>query len=98
MYYLVALPIAVLLYHSIWNLGKKYMGHEPFWLKIYAFAALIYIIVTPISFVYFISERLGFSNSTSAYLAIFIGITVLVSTIKFYPKQVIQKDGVKEWE
>lgn len=98
MYYLIALPIAALLYHSIWNLGKKYMGHEPFWLKVYAFASLIYIIVTPISFVYFISGKLGLSNSISAYLALFISITVLVLAIKFYPKQIIQKDGVKEWK
>jgi hypothetical protein len=95
MYYLIALPLAALLYHSIWNLGKKYMGREPFWLKVYAFATLIYIFLTPVSLVHFICERLGIPGSISFYLTAFVGITVLVLAIKFYPKEV--KDKGKEW-
>lgn len=95
MYYLIALPLAALLYHSIWNLGKKYMGREPFWLQVYAFATLMYIFVTVISLVHFICERLGIPGSISIYLMAFVGIAVIVCAVKFYPKKI--KDEGKEW-
>jgi hypothetical protein len=95
-YYLFAIPIAVLLYWSIHHLGEKFLGHEPLWLKIYASLALIYIVITPVVLVNYLSQSAGLPGSTSAFLMAITGFLVLFSAIKFYPKKVVQQGT--EWK
>ena len=98
MYYLIAIPIAALLYHSIWILGKEYLGKEPLWLKIYMLLSLIYIVVIPAASVNYLLDKLGFSETISA---IVMGLTVFVIfflAITHYPKRTIKKDGYSEYQ
>ncbi|RVP93315.1 hypothetical protein CN069_33890 [Sinorhizobium meliloti] len=95
MIYLIALPIAALLYHSICLLLRKHMDREPFWLKAYALFGLFYIIAAPSLFVNFLSREFGFSNATSAYSMGITAILVLFLTIKFAPSK--QKEKTEEW-
>lgn len=85
MFYLIALPVAALLYHSVNVLLKQYVGREPLWLKTYALASLAYFVAIPSLFVRYVSVNIGLSNETSAYAMAIVGTIILVVTIRFAP-------------
>lgn len=94
MFYLLALPIAALLYHSIYRLMVKYIGREPLWLKIYVLVALIYIVGAPVLFINYLSQKLGLSDPASVYATGIIGLGIFLTIINTLPKK--RTEG-REW-
>ncbi|MBK5482991.1 hypothetical protein JFV29_14175 [Peribacillus sp. TH16] len=95
-YYLIAIPIAVLLYHSIWIIGKKYIGKEPLWLKVYLWCVLLYVVITPTVFVNYLFDKLKIPGTITTYAMLLTGLLVFFLAITCYPKQTIEKDGFRE--
>ncbi|MCU7712981.1 hypothetical protein OK414_29375 [Priestia sp. JV24] len=87
-YYFLAVPIGLLLYHSIHVLLNKYKFEKkiPRWVSIYAIASIIYIILTSSSLVFELSLRLHLSNSVAAWGGLITALTVLVLMVKYAPK------------
>lgn len=87
MFYFVAIPVAALLFYSYMVLTKKYLGHEPAWLKFYALFVIGYAIIVPIMLIAELSSAFHWSGKLSASLMAIIGFAIFFSFIKLSPKE-----------
>ncbi|MFD0047993.1 hypothetical protein ACFVHQ_01405 [Actinomycetes bacterium NPDC127524] len=96
--YLVAFIIAFLLHVSIYRLGKKYLGKEPYWLRIYSLLVLAIIFITPVNTVNNWLQSVNLTGAASFFAMFVPGLIAVFLAIKFYPNQVFHKDGFREYE
>lgn len=86
MFYIVAVPVALLWFHSMYLLLEKYQGKEPFWLKCYLVVGAIYFIAIPSVAVFKVCEYFNLSNATSAWVMGITGTIMILILISKTPK------------
>ncbi|WP_026562503.1 hypothetical protein [Bacillus sp. J37] len=86
-FYLVAIPVALLWFHSMYVLLEKHNGEEYWWLRTYLFLGMIYFIAIPTLAVKDITEFFGLSNGISATLMGITGIVLILVLINKTPKK-----------
>ncbi|WP_368658687.1 hypothetical protein AB3Z07_05150 [Metabacillus halosaccharovorans] len=74
-FYLVAIPVALLWFHSMYVLLEKYKGEEFWWLRTYLLLGSIYIIAIPSLAIMDLIKLVGLNNGIQAT---FGGITALL--------------------
>lgn len=86
MFYLIAIPVCMLWFHSMYLLLEKYNGKEPLWLKCYLTLGMIYFIATPTLAVKELVEFLNLSNGVSATIMGITGTLMILFLINKTPK------------
>lgn len=87
MYYLFAIPIALLLFLSLHVLVPKFNDQEPGWLKLYAALTVVYIVATSVLFANYLSNTLAFSDALKAFVLGITGILAILLVIRYSPKR-----------